>query len=389
MRLVNESLLRVHDHVSQSPPHASKKREIMAGVALILSILGFVLQTELLGKVATLNYQKPMFVMYITHSSMIFLFPLQFLTLWSAKLFQRGESFTVFYKKHTTHLKQTAILVAKINGYHQDRLLKFFLKISCILAIALNVAGASWYIAVNMTTTADLTAIYNCATFFAYGFSILLLKEAINYAKLGSVFLSIIGVFIVAYMGNSENISSESSQEDAHNSWRKRVMGNIIIAFGTILYGLYEVLYKKIACPPQTVSARRQAAFANLIGAGIGIGTFILMLPFLLLMHVTGWEVFELPSAQVTNYILISIAGNVVFSGAFLVLMSLTSPVLGSVSSLLATCVVPLVNFLVWHQMINFAEICGGALIIISFLVMAWASKEDFIEEDEDGEQCD
>lgn len=137
----------------------------MAGAALILSIAGFVLQTEVLGKVATVGYQKPMFVMYITHSCMMLLFPLQLLTLWIAKFFQRRESIPVFYKKHTTHLKQTAILVAKKDGYAATELTRFFVYVSSVVSIALNLAGASWYIAVNMTTTADLTAIYNCATF--------------------------------------------------------------------------------------------------------------------------------------------------------------------------------------------------------------------------------
>lgn len=364
-------------------PHSSGKRKVMAAAALILSIFGFVLQTEVLGKVATLGYQKPMFVMYITHSCMMLLFPLQLLTLWIAKFIQRRETIPVFYRKHTAHLRHTAILVAKKDGYAADQLLRFFAYVSSVVSIAVNLAGASWYIAVNMTTTADLTAIFNCATFFAYGFSVLLLKESLNYAKLGSVLLSILGVVVVAYLGNN---TTENTEEETTGGQR-RVLGNIIIAFGTVLYGLYEVLYKKLSCPPQTVSARRQAAFANLMGAGIGLGTLILMLPFLFVLHIFGWETFELPSKHVMRYLVLSIVGNVTFSGAFLILMSLTSPVLGSVSSLLATCVVPLVNFIIWHQKINLAEILGGILIILAFVVMAWASRDDFLEEEEEQEE--
>lgn len=370
---------------SESRVHVSKLREIMAACALLISIFGFVLQTEALGYVGTLGYQKPMIVMYVTHSCMSLLLPLQFLIIWAFKKIQRGDSFMTFSNRHAAQLKNTALLVVANNGYKTSQLKLWLIKTASILAVALNFAGASWYIAVNMTTTADLTAIYNCSTFFAYGFSVWILKERLNLAKLGSVLLSIIGVFIIAYLGSSDK-SSDSADANAQLDWRRRTVGNTIIAVGTILYGLYEVLYKKIACTPQKVSARRQAAFANFIGASIGVGTLALMWPLLIFLHFANLETFEIPSAKVAKYLVLSVIGNVSFSGAFLVLMSLTSPVLGSVSSLLATCMVPLVNYIAWRQKINFAEIIGGLLIIGAFGLLTWASLEDFEEEEEESQ---
>lgn len=357
----------------------------MAACALLTSILGFVLQTETLGYVGMLGYRKPMMVMYVTHSCMMFLLPLQFLTAWMFKNFQCGDSFRTFCNRNIEQLKHTALLVAANNGYKSSQVKLWLYQTVSILAIALNLAGASWYIAVNMTTTAELTAIFNCSTFFAYGFSVLILKERLSWAKSVSVLLSIFGVLIIAYLGSSYK-TSEAAKAKAKLDWRRRTLGNIIIAVGTILYGLYEVFYKKIACPPQKISARRQAAFANFVGSSVGVGTLALMGPLLVILHLTGLETFEIPSAEAMRYLIISVIGNFLFSGAFLILMSLTSPVLGSVSSLLATCMVPLVNYIIWRQKINFAEILGGVLIISAFGLLTRASLKDFEEEEEEEE---
>lgn len=360
------SLNRVHTHTS-------RKREVMAGIALLVSIAGFVLQTETLGVVGELGYAKPMLVMYITHSCEMLLLPTQIFVLWLRVWISRRETLASFYAKHTGHLRATAVAVARRNRPDMSAR-RYCVYTAAVLAVAVNLAGASWYVAVNMTTTADLTAIYNCSTFFAYAFSVWLLHERVHTLKVVSVLLSVLGVFVVAYLG--------SGASDASASGRRRVWGNVIIAAGTVLYGLYEVLYKKIACPPQTVSAKKQAAFASAVGTAIGVGTVVLMWPLLIVLHFGGWETFAVPSARVAGFLALSIVGNVAFFGSFLVLMSLTSPVLGSVSSLLATCAVPVVNYAVWREKITVAEFIGGLLIVGAFVLLLRASADDFVEED-------
>ena len=71
---------------------------------------------------------------------------------------------------------------------------------------ALTIAGGSWYLAVNMTTPSDLTAIYNCSAFFAYAFSVPLLKEPLRTDKSLAVLVAIIGVLVVAY-GDTSTVS--------------------------------------------------------------------------------------------------------------------------------------------------------------------------------------
>lgn len=144
------------------------------------------------------------------------------------------------------------------------------------ITCALTVAGSTWYIAISLTTPSDITAIYNCSAFFAYAFSIPLLGEKVKTEKVVSVAVAIMGVLIVAYgdgTGSGERAERGDKRGEADGS--TRVMGNVIIGIGSVLYGFYEVLYKKVACPPEGTSSGRSVIFANTVGSGIGAFTLV------------------------------------------------------------------------------------------------------------------
>jgi len=145
------------------------------------------------------------------------------------------------------------------------------------LTAALTVAASTWYLAVNLTTASDLTAIYNCGAFFAYAFSIPILKEKPRLDKVVSVIVAIIGVFIVAYGDGNTDPNTPENIDRPYRIW-----GNIIIGIGSVLYGLYEVMYKKLACPPDGTSSGRSLIFANTVAASIGLFTMVSLLDFVL-----------------------------------------------------------------------------------------------------------
>lgn len=270
----------------------------------------------------------------------------------------------------------------------------YMLKTTAFVTTALTVAGGSWYVAVNLTTASDLTAIYNCSAFFAYAFSIPLLKEKLRLDKVLAVGVAIVGVLIVAY-GDRPDSESKSDAEDAQN----RLLGNIVIGVGSVLYGLYEVLYKRFACPPEGTSPGRGTIFANTFGSMIGAFTILVLwipLPFL---HWIGWEIFRFPTGEARWMLIVSICANAskflidssevgqptdippAFSGSFLVLISLTSPVLSSVASLLTIFLVAIVDWLRTGQALSFATIVGGILIMIAFFLLSWSTYRELNEE--------
>jgi drug/metabolite transporter (DMT)-like permease len=69
-----------------------------------------------------------------------------------------------------------------------------------------------------------------------------------------------------------------------------------------------------------------------------------------------------------------------VFSGSFLVLISLTSPVLSSVAALLTIFIVALVDWKFNHKTLSGASIVGGLLIIIAFLLLSWSTYRELDE---------
>ena len=79
--------------------------------------------------------------------------------------------------------------------------------------------------------------------------------------------------------------------------------------------------------------------------------------------------------------LLISVLANAIFSGAFLVLISLTSPVLSSVAALLTIFLVAIVDWMIKGEKLSPAAIIGGLLIIAAFLLLSWSTYREMEEE--------
>lgn len=197
---------------------------------------------------------------------------------------------------------------------------RYILRKTAFITCALTVAGGSWYVAVDLTSASDLTAIYNCSAFFAYAFSIPLLKDKLRFDKMFSVAVAIAGVLIVAYGdsaptkhgGKSGGSVGGGPKPDPgeENNVKYRAVGNVVIGVGSVLYGLYEVLYKKLACPPEGTSPGRGMIFAMTMGSLIGSFTlFVLWIP-LPILHITGIERFELPQGKAAWMLVISVLAN-------------------------------------------------------------------------------
>lgn len=69
------------------------------------------------------------------------------------------------------------------------------------------------------------------------------------------------------------------------------------------------------------------------------------------------------------------------FSGSFLVLISLTSPVLSSVAALLTIFLVAIVDWLLTGDSLSGASIIGGILIMVAFFLLSWSTYREMNEE--------
>ncbi|KAJ4302452.1 hypothetical protein N0V88_002596 [Collariella sp. IMI 366227] len=374
----------------------ARRKYTYAAFFLAVSLVSFTVQTELASYIQhDLGWDKAYCMLYLTHGSWILLWPLQLLML---RLRRREQPWRRFWEGHVRTVRGIGLMVetrdVKAGGlhHHGGGLLEYghspwpyLVRTTVFVTTALTVAGLSWYLAVSMTTPSDLTAIYNCSAFFAYAFSVPLLKEKLRADKMLAVAVAIVGVLVVAY-GDGAGTGEESSAKGDGGSGGlnpgTRFAGNLIIGAGSVLYGLYEVLYKRFACPPEGTDAARGVIFANTFGSLIGAFTlFVLWIPIPLL-HILGWETFELPTGQTAWLLFISVISNMMFSGSFLVLISLTSPVLSSVAALLTIFIVAVVDWIWSGTPLSAAAVFGGLLIIVAFGMLSWSTWREMNEEE-------
>lgn len=228
---------------------------------------------------------------------------------------KRKMSWEAFWRRHVFLLRTTAQMVQSQDVHLTSRSshrspIPYMLKTTAFVTTALTIAGGSWYVAANMTTASDLTAIYNCSAFFAYAFSIPLLNEKLRFDKVFAVGIAIIGVLVLAYGDRPEKKVSKGGATKDDQEAKNRLLGNIVIGIGSVLYGLYEVLYKRYACPPEGTSPGRGTIFANAFGSMIGCFTLSVLWIPLPILHLLGWEVFRFPTGEAGRMLLISICAN-------------------------------------------------------------------------------
>ena len=325
---------------------------------------------------------------YMTHGSWSLLWPVQLFIL---RLQSWNTPWDTFWRRHVYILRTTAQMVEAqdlVVPRLQRSPVPYILRMTAIVTSALTIAGGSWYIAVNLTSPSDLTAIYNCSAFFAYAFSVPLLKEKLRFDKSFAVLVAIIGVLVVAYGDSKETKhggksggavgGGDTSGQDEPSS---RLGGNLMIGIGSVLYGFYEVLYKKLACPPEGTSANRGMIFANTFGSLIGCFTLLVLWVPLPILHILGWETFELPHGEAAWMMMISVLANATFSGSFLVLISLTSPVLSSVAALLTIFLVAITDRAFFGTELSPAAIAGGMMIIVAFVLLSWSTYREMSED--------
>jgi drug/metabolite transporter (DMT)-like permease len=372
------------------PANSTRRKYTYAAFFLGLSLITFVVQTETAVYIQhELKWNKHYAMLWLTHSSWSLLWPIQLLII---RIQKRKLTWSAFWRRHMYLLRTTAQMVQSQNLHLTTATTSkspwpYMFRTTAFVTTFLTIAGGSWYVAVDMTSPSDLTAIYNCSAFFAYVFSIWLLHDKLRLDKLFSVGLAIAGVLVVAY-GDKEDPKTPGQHGGAAGGRpggsgpaSHRVLGNVIIGIGSILYGLYEVLYKKLACPPEGTSPGRGMIFANAVGSMIGLFTFTVLWIPLPILHFTGLESFELPQGRAAGLLAISTLSNAIFSGSFLVLMSLTSPVLSSVAALLTIFLVAIVDWLITNKPLSAAAIVGGCLIIVAFALLSWATYREMDEE--------
>ena len=162
---------------------------------------------------------------YVHHSSWSLMGPLQFLFL---RITSRSNlSSGPLLRSHIHSLRTTAAHVFSESPYAMRPNLtpqKYMLFVIGTLTITLTIAASTWFLAVSLTSTSDVTAMYNCSAFFAYAFSIPLLGERFRKDKAFAVGLAICGVFLMAWATNDDSGSIAA---------RRRFIGDAVTLYSS------------------------------------------------------------------------------------------------------------------------------------------------------------
>ncbi|KAG0353367.1 hypothetical protein BC939DRAFT_458457 [Gamsiella multidivaricata] len=379
------------DHKAGQEDKAKQSR--MASVILLFCILSFVLQTELTKFVQTsMGYQKPYFILYISHSFWAIALPAQFLyTTYlsptppksfsslreridyfgrlirqsTGDLYHRKANYTLIGSAAQTTAASTSTTPTVYTSHERRVLSRHLFWVTFGITTLFMVPSYLWYTCVALTSMANLTAIYNTACFFAYLFSVMLLREKIVLNKVLAVCLSLLGVAIISLTTKDsaapggENMSSTSDRPAVF------MAGDVLALIGAALYGFEEVVYKKYASPKV-----EPIIFANTLTGLMGVVTCtVLWLP-IPLFHWMGHEIFELPTLSEFSSILMIATLGLIYNGCFMIVVSQTSPVFAAVGVMATIPLVALTDWVLFNETVGWGNVVGGLSILAGFGIL-------------------
>jgi len=396
----SEHTPEAHYAQQRPPPGQGKTSPLLIAVALFVTVLGFTINTEATAYFEDiLGWKKPFATLYITHSSLALPW---FCHLAYLRFKDRHIDYRVWVREYNNQLRGA---ISTIDAFVTDgpkmiikgtgRVggpLDFLATAMGIVTVVLTMSGVSWFCALGLTTPGDLTAIYNCSTFFAAAFSVPLLKEKLGRITIIAVLLSIVGTFVIAYGDTKANhpLKEGSSEPQVGTS---RLLGNLLACGGAVAFGLYEVLFKKWACSSRPTSPEATLPLTLAASALTGIYTFATLWVALILLHIFGIETFVLPSAYVALWIAIAVlAGSstshppcfpllvlyksltvlAVSITLLVVLVIWTDPIFGSFANVLSVFSVAITDWLIFGLSPSLATYAGGAAIVVGFGLLTW-----------------
>ena len=101
--------------------------------------------------------------------------------------------------------------------------------------------GWFWYLSFAHTSVTANTAIYDSSFVFVFLLSMVMLHERVSVLKIASVLVSFIGLMVIV-LAASQSYESGITQT---------FMGYFFVALSTILYAVYEVIFKKYGSKPK------------------------------------------------------------------------------------------------------------------------------------------
>jgi len=376
-------------------------------VLFIAVLIAFVAETQTTQYLqTTLGYEQPYFIFYIIHSSFLLSFPIHLI-------------YVLLKTRHGLQPLLTGLnfaLTAQVTAWNSGcssfsigspPMAKLVVVIICITTFY-SLPALLWVIAVPLASVTDVTAIWNANAFFAYLFSVQLLGAKWGtLLRLFAVIIATLGVLTVVYGGTTAVPPNLQLVEANLSSTPAPFVGDMLTLVASVLYGLYQVLYKRYIALPSGPESTAESGhyrslpdhanntideetatvlraddiiypppfglYANMITAAIGLCTLLVFWIPIPLLHYYQIETFRLPPNGSTLMAIAGIAASgVVFNAGNMILLGIWGPILTSVGSLL-TIILTLVSDLSFGTVaLTFGGLLGAGMIICAFGILVY-----------------
>ncbi|KAJ1952496.1 hypothetical protein GGI12_006228 [Dipsacomyces acuminosporus] len=259
---------------------------------------------------------------------------------------------------------------------HPARILLKTLALSALLAGLVNMSAYLWYVAVNLTSMSKVTAIYNMSCFFAYLFSILLLKERVQLSKCIAVGISILGVIVMTLIDTGADVTAKAATKEQQTAaYKAELFGDLVSLVCACGIGLYQVLYKKYAVPKNYHSLY----YVNFMTATLGLCTLGIYWFPIPIFSFAGIEQFSWPTRTQFGYIVGNALFGVAYNGAFMIALALTSPLFAAIGVMLTIPVMAVVDMIIQGQVLAWNVFAGGAAILAGFSILSISEYQDTV----------
>jgi len=311
---------------------------IFALLCLLGMVVTWIAMAELLQALqssAKTKFNKPFFICYSIHGPGYTIFLLIWFIWWLFKgRFEKRKTYVVSIQNSEELEPNTTKRLAKV---------------SLILVPIMFICALTWMMSLPLTSVEVNTGIYNSASLFVYAFSIPILHEKLSVLKVISVLFSLAGVCLLSFysVGGGNTFA-----------------GIITVVVSTILYALYEVLYKRVVTGNRPSSPSNALFFLGMAG----FWGALIFWPLFFVFHYTGYEKFELPDVNDLGELFMNLALDCSYNFLLLLGIMLTSPLFISVGTLLTVPASILADKIVHNTMLPKLAWPGIGLIIIGFL---------------------
>jgi len=237
---------------------------------------------------------------------------------------------------------------------------------------------ANWSVnaSLSYTSVASATILSSMSGFFTLGIGRLFKVERLTLLKIGAVVTSFLGVLIVSKSDSEiKPLGDPTSDKNIHESvvGSRATLGDALALISALFYAMYVILLKVRIKSESRIDMQLFFGF-------VGLFNVLVCWPIGVILHLTGAEIFELPSSKkVLSAMLINMAITLSSDYFYVLAMLKTTPLVVTIGLSLTIPVAVLGDF-IRRRPTHTEVIIGALLVLCSFIAIGFEDSKEQVE---------